>query len=244
MIDGGVRLIFEGLTSRPGIRRGSLSRSGRGRRCRLPIVGSRASRDGVGLPGCSCAPRQRPGRGRGGCGQSRVAASQRNAASSRATAIATTPAGLRRCVAEVLPALVQASLGAPGDLDDARVLAVLAAGERLADRGAGSGSGGRPRPAAGARGPGPALVIDPGGAWCRMCARTGRSRGTRTAAWAWGSARSRRPRRESRRRRACRCRGSSAAGRSPGRASCSGIACSSASISVPRRPTSISTAAR
>ena len=34
---------------------------------------------------------------------------------------------------EVLPALVQAPLAAPGDLEHARVLVLLAAGERLAD---------------------------------------------------------------------------------------------------------------
>ena len=39
LLDGGVRLIFEGLvTSRPGIRRGSLSRCGRGRR--VPVAHS------------------------------------------------------------------------------------------------------------------------------------------------------------------------------------------------------------
>ena len=43
--------------------------------------------------------------------------------------------GLAPLVVQVLPALVQAALGAPGDLDDARVLAGLAAGERLADPG-------------------------------------------------------------------------------------------------------------
>lgn len=41
--------------------------------------------------------------------------------------------GLAPLVVQVLPALVQSPLGAPGDLDDARVLAVLAARERLAD---------------------------------------------------------------------------------------------------------------
>src|SRR5947209_16349522 len=42
LLDGGVRLIFEGLaTSRPGIRRGSLSRSGRGRL--VPVAHSRTA---------------------------------------------------------------------------------------------------------------------------------------------------------------------------------------------------------
>jgi hypothetical protein len=36
-------------------------------------------------------------------------------------------------VVQVLPALVEAPLGAPGDRDDARVLAVLAMREGLAD---------------------------------------------------------------------------------------------------------------
>ena len=67
--------------------------------------------------------------------QSRVAASQQNAASSRAQAIATTPAGLRRWPAQELPALVQPALGAPGDLDHPRVLAVLAASQAVADGG-------------------------------------------------------------------------------------------------------------
>src|SRR5579863_2787764 len=39
LVEGGVRLIFEGLTSRPGIRRGSPSRNGRGRR--VPAAHSR-----------------------------------------------------------------------------------------------------------------------------------------------------------------------------------------------------------
>ena len=43
--------------------------------------------------------------------------------------------GLAPLVVQVLPALVQPALGAPGDRDDARVLAVLAARERLPDRG-------------------------------------------------------------------------------------------------------------
>jgi hypothetical protein len=51
VIDCGIRLIFEGSSSRPGVRRGSPSKSGHGRTSRLPIVLSRASRDGGG-PSC------------------------------------------------------------------------------------------------------------------------------------------------------------------------------------------------
>jgi putative transposase len=53
-------------TSRPGIRRGSPSKSGRGRPqgsvAHSELASLRAT--SVGLPGCSCSPRQRPGRGR------------------------------------------------------------------------------------------------------------------------------------------------------------------------------------
>src|ERR1019366_7883230 len=42
--------------------------------------------------------------------------------------------GLASLLAQVLPALVQALLGAPGDRNHARVLACLAAGERVADQ--------------------------------------------------------------------------------------------------------------
>src|SRR4051812_50154554 len=77
--------------------------------------------------------------------------------------------GLAALVVQVLPAGVQAPLGAPGDLDDAWVLAVLAGGERLADArrvsvvGGGldeqGGGGGRGGP--GGRGP-PGLGIGGG----------------------------------------------------------------------------------
>ena len=39
MIDGGVRLIFEGSSSRPGVRRGSPSKSGRGRTSGAEVSG-------------------------------------------------------------------------------------------------------------------------------------------------------------------------------------------------------------
>src|SRR5207244_9674487 len=67
--------------------------------------------------------------------QLRVAASQQNAASSRAIAIATVPLGLPRR----LPRCVQRSCRrrwAPGDLQHSRVLAGLAFLKPFADRGA------------------------------------------------------------------------------------------------------------
>ena len=44
--------------------------------------------------------------------------------------------GLAPLIGEHFPALMQPALGAPGDLDHARVLAVLAPGEAVTDRGA------------------------------------------------------------------------------------------------------------
>ena len=133
LIDCGVRLIFEGLTSRPGVRRGSLSRNGRCRRGRLPIVESRASRDGAGpswvLVRAPAASRARSSglwsvKG-GGLPEERgelAGARDRDDAG-----------GLAPLMVQVRPALVEASLCAPGDLDHTGVLAGLAAGERLAD---------------------------------------------------------------------------------------------------------------
>ena len=99
LFDGGVRLIFEGLvTSRPVFVAARCLGAGAAGRGRLPIVEPRASRDGAG-PSWVLVLAPAASRARSlGCGgqTSRVAASQRNAASSRATAIATTPAGLRR----------------------------------------------------------------------------------------------------------------------------------------------------
>src|SRR3954471_598428 len=129
LVDGGVRLIFEGLTSRPGVRRGSLSNSGRGRWgpaahswCREP----RATV--VGLPGARARPGSVPAaaavgesikscglpeeRGELACDGDRDYAG-----------------GLSAVVVQMLPALVQAPLRAPGDRDHARVLAGLAARE-------------------------------------------------------------------------------------------------------------------
>jgi hypothetical protein len=69
------------------------------------------------------APRQPPGAvGVVDGFQFSVAASQQNAASSRATATATVPAGLPRFVARCIQP-VQALLAAPGDLNDAGILA-------------------------------------------------------------------------------------------------------------------------
>src|SRR5579862_5210281 len=134
LIDGGVRLIFEGLTSRPGIRRGSPSRNGRGRR--VPVAHSRHREPGatcVGLPVARARPGSVPGAVvvvsvKGGglpeeCGEFAGDGDRDDAG------------GLAPLAVEVLPALVQALLGAPGDRDDPWVLAGLAAGERLADAG-------------------------------------------------------------------------------------------------------------
>jgi hypothetical protein len=92
----GVRLIFEGLTSRPGVRRGSPSGTGAAGQSRLPIVdlASLQRRCGAFLL-LVRAPATSRARWLGWC-QSRVAAFQQNAASSRAQAIAMTPAGSRR----------------------------------------------------------------------------------------------------------------------------------------------------
>ena len=143
--------------------------------------------------------------------QFRVGASRQKAASSRAQAIATTPAGLRRW--PVVPALVQAALGAPGDLDRARVLAALATRDRGPDR----------RPVAvvvGSLDQEPAGVhrsglddralaaLGVGGAH-----RSGRSPETQRAAWV-ESVQSRGPRRTARRPSTCRSRENSAAARS------------------------------
>src|SRR3954463_811866 len=132
--DGGVRLIFEGSTSRPGIRRGSLSRSGRRRPVGPAARSSVASlaRRSWAFVVLVRAPAASPGAvvgvrsvKRGGlpeeCGELARAGDRDDAG------------GLAPLVVEVLPALVQAALGAPGDFDDARVLAVLAVGEALAD---------------------------------------------------------------------------------------------------------------
>jgi len=56
---------------------------------------------------------------------SSVATSQQKAASSRATATATIALRLRRCCSSVCRALEEAPLGAPGNLDHARVLVAL-----------------------------------------------------------------------------------------------------------------------
>jgi hypothetical protein len=89
----------------------------------------------LGLPRCSCAPRQRPGaivgvlrlvKG-GGLPEERgelAGDGDRNDAG-----------GFASLVVQTLPALVQASPRAPGDLDDARGSALLAASEGFGDRG-------------------------------------------------------------------------------------------------------------
>ena len=116
---------------------------------------------------------------------------------------------------QVLPAGVEALLGAPGDLDHARVLTGLAASERRRRSGAGGGSGGRPRPAAGGRGR--AGLGDRSLAALGVRGALGRHDPEKPGEQRrpGEAARSRRPRRTRRRRRACRSRGSSAAGRSP-----------------------------
>ena len=64
------------------------------------------------------------------------------------------------CV-EAAPGAVQALLGLPGERDDVRVLAGLAALECESLRGRCGGSARRPRPAAGGRDGSPVLVIEP-----------------------------------------------------------------------------------
>ena len=64
--------------------------------------------------------------------QSARAISQQKPASSRAIATATTPLGLRRACLSCCLASVEPSLGAPGDVDDVRGLALLATLELFA----------------------------------------------------------------------------------------------------------------
>jgi hypothetical protein len=129
----GVRLIFEGLTSRPGVRCGSPSRGGRGRP--EPAAHSRSRKPSatvLGLPVARARPGNVPGavvgvvsvKG-GGLPAERgelARAGDRDDAG-----------GLAPLVVRVRPALVQAMLGAPRDVDRAWVLALLVAGERFAD---------------------------------------------------------------------------------------------------------------
>jgi hypothetical protein len=92
----GVRLIFEGLTSRPGVRCGSPSRGGRGRP--EPAAHSRSRKPSATVLGLPVA-RARPGNVPGavvGVVSVKGGSPQQNAASSRAQAIAMTPAGSRR----------------------------------------------------------------------------------------------------------------------------------------------------
>src|SRR5215211_6609764 len=135
VVDCGVRLIFEGSTSRPGVRRGSPSKSGRCQRCWLPIVLSRASRDGDGpswvLVRAPAAPRARLSV-RGSVKGGGLPAEGGELARDRDRDHA---GGLAPPVSQLLPARVQAALGTPGDLDHAWVLAGLAAGEHVADSG-------------------------------------------------------------------------------------------------------------
>src|SRR5215204_4373153 len=119
-VDCGVRLIFEGLTSRPGLRRGSLSRSGRGRR--LPVAHSSSREPRATVVGLLCA-RARP---------DSVAGALVGVCSVKGGGEG---GGRGAGVGWGWPARVGAAGGAPSDLDDARVLACLAARELLADRG-------------------------------------------------------------------------------------------------------------
>ena len=133
LIDGDVRLIFEGFTSRPGVRRGSLSRSGRGRPGSVAHSRTASLRATVlGLPGARARPDSVPGAIVGvwsvkGCGLPEERGEFACARDRDDTG------GLAPLDVQVLPALVQASLGAPCDLDDAWVLAMLAACEGRAD---------------------------------------------------------------------------------------------------------------
>src|SRR6266511_2783619 len=131
LVDCVVRLIFEGFTSRPGVRRGSPSRNGRGR-CAAAHSRRREPRATVlGLPGARVRPGSAAGAivvvsvKRGGlpeeCGELARAGDRDHSGR------------LAPLLVEVLPALVQTPLRAPGDLEHARVLAMLAASERRAD---------------------------------------------------------------------------------------------------------------
>jgi hypothetical protein len=121
-------------TSRPGVRRGSPSKSGRCRP-RSAAHSEHASLRAtiVGLPGCSCSPRQRPGRD-----DPARSVKDRGLPQERGQLAGDgdrDDAGwLAALVVQALPALVKAGLCAPGDLDHARVLTALAACEHLADR--------------------------------------------------------------------------------------------------------------
>jgi len=146
LLDGGVRLIFEGwgvatCTSRPCIRRGSLSGSGRGQRVLVAHSRQREPRATVlSLPGCSCSPRQHPGtividgsvKG-GGLPEKRGELTGDSDCDHTG--------GLAALVVQVLPALVQPSLRAPRDRDHPGILSGLSARERLGDRGCLAGRG-------------------------------------------------------------------------------------------------------
>ena len=132
-VDCGVRLIFEGFTSRPGVRRGSPSRSGHGRPD--PAAHSRRREPRAAVVGLPVA-RARPGSvpvalfGRGsvkGGGLPEESGKLACAGDHDDTGV------LAAAVVQVHPALVKAPLGTPGDLHHPRVLAPLAPGERFAD---------------------------------------------------------------------------------------------------------------
>src|SRR5579875_3357494 len=131
-------------------------RSGRGQRVLVAHSRQREPRATVlSLPGCSCSPRQRPGAIVWVVGVLRSGIEGGGLPEERGELACDRDrddtGGLASLVVQVGPALVQASLRAPGDLDHARVLAGLAAGERLADRRLLCGSAGRLRRAAGGR---------------------------------------------------------------------------------------------
>ena len=142
LVDCGVRLIFEGLaTSRPGVRRGSLSRSGRGQR----VLAAHSADAGLARRCWAfLGARARPGNVPGarvwgfsvkGCG---LPEERGELASARDR----DDAGWLAAVAvQVLPAGVEALLGAPGDLDHTWVLTRLPVSERVADQWRVSGRG-------------------------------------------------------------------------------------------------------
>ena len=131
------------------------SQSRNGRRPLVPVAHSRFAglrATVLGLPVCSCAPRQPPGRDRVG-----VVVSPGSRPPSRTrrarerTAIATVPVGLPRSCPQVRPALVQAPLCAPRDLRRHAGPGRPGGARAAPDARAGDGSGEQPRPAAAAR---------------------------------------------------------------------------------------------
>jgi hypothetical protein len=140
-----VRLIFEGCDLET-LFASRLAVWWRARPRRLPIVQTRAFARGSWAFACVlCAPRGAPGALRWCCDRSRVADWPEEGGEFACAGEGDEACRFAALHAEMLPALVKPLLCAPGDRDHACVLAVLAAGECLADSGqsprAGSGVG-------------------------------------------------------------------------------------------------------